>query len=284
MRQATRVQERIAGSRATDAGPQSAGSPPGGGLRAEVLLILGVSVGIAAIQAAVYLVGDLTSRRPLADTQAVLNNSQAPGRPNLDLALQLVGILAGVLPALLALHLLTRDGALPQLGLTRWGPARRTEVPGGGPLRDLGQGTLLAAVIGIPGLLLYLGSHALGLSVQLVPESLPAVWWRVPVLVAAAAQNALLEEVIVVGYLLTRLAALGWRPGRTLAASAVLRGSYHLYQGLSGFAGNLIMGLIFGAVFQRTRRVLPLIIAHFLLDTIAFVGYAALHGHVSWLP
>jgi membrane protease YdiL (CAAX protease family) len=63
-----------------------------------------------------------------------------------------------------------------------------------------------------------------------------------------------------------------------------LRGGYHLYQGLSGFAGNLVMGVIFGAVFQRTRRVLPLIIAHTLLDAVAFVGYVLLHGHVSWLP
>jgi membrane protease YdiL (CAAX protease family) len=271
-----------------------------------VLLVLGVSIGIAAIQAAVYLVGELTSRRALADTQAVLNSSQAPDRPNLDLALQLVSILAGVLPALLALHLLARDGMLPRLGLARTdppladppqtSPARAGGAQGEVPRedvsrdlrrdigRDLRQGALLAAVIGVPGLLLYLGSHALGLSAQVVPESLPAVWWRVPVLVASAAQNALLEEVIVVGYLLTRLETLGWRPGRALAASAVLRGGYHLYQGLSGFAGNLVMGLIFGAVFQRTRRVLPLIIAHTLLDAVAFVGYVLLHGHVSWLP
>ena len=28
----------------------------------------------------------------------------------------------------------------------------------------------------------------------------------------------------------------------------------------------------------------PLIIAHFLIDAVAFVGYALLAGHVSWLP
>jgi len=27
-----------------------------------------------------------------------------------------------------------------------------------------------------------------------------------------------------------------------------------------------------------------MIIAHTLIDTGAFVGYLALHGHVSWLP
>ncbi len=34
------------------------------------------------------------------------------------------------------------------------------------------------------------------------------------------------------------------------------------------------MGLIFGYWFHRTGRVAPLIIAHTILDIVAFVGYA----------
>jgi hypothetical protein len=30
--------------------------------------------------------------------------------------------------------------------------------------------------------------------------------------------------------------------------------------------------------------VTPFIVAHVLIDAVTFVGYAALHGHVSWLP
>jgi membrane protease YdiL (CAAX protease family) len=44
------------------------------------------------------------------------------------------------------------------------------------------------------------------------------------------------------------------------------------------------MGLIFGYLYKRWGRVMPMIIAHTLIDTVAFVGYAVLHGHVSWLP
>jgi membrane protease YdiL (CAAX protease family) len=33
------------------------------------------------------------------------------------------------------------------------------------------------------------------------------------------------------------------------------------------------MGLVFGYWFHRTRRVLPLVVAHTLLDVVAFVGY-----------
>ena len=243
-------------------------------LRAEVLLVLGVSVGASAAFAVVDLIGKLTARIPLAQSQATLNGSYAPGRPLLDLALQLVSLGFGAVPALLAVHLLRRSAVPPAavgLDASRPGP-------------DLVRGLLLAAVVGIPGLLVYLGAHALGLSAVVVAEALPAVWWRIPVLVLSAVVNAALEEVVVVAYLLTRLSRLGWRPGRALLASALLRGGYHLYQGFGAFVGNAVMGLLFGRVFQRTGRVMPLVIAHTVLDTVAFVGYALLHGHVSWLP
>jgi membrane protease YdiL (CAAX protease family) len=104
------------------------------------------------------------------------------------------------------------------------------------------------------------------------------------VLILSAAQNGTLEEILVIGYLLRRLDQLGWTPPRAIAASAVLRGSYHLYQGLGGFLGNAVMGVIFGVLYRRWGRVTPLIIAHTLIDAVTFVGYAALHGRVSWLP
>jgi membrane protease YdiL (CAAX protease family) len=96
----------------------------------------------------------------------------------------------------------------------------------------------------------------------------------VPVLVLAAVQNALLEEVVVVGYLLDRLPRLGWTLPAAVAASAFLRGTYHLYQGFGPFVGNAVMGVVFALVYLRTRRVMPLVIAHTLLDVVAFVGYA----------
>jgi membrane protease YdiL (CAAX protease family) len=117
-----------------------------------------------------------------------------------------------------------------------------------------------------------------------VAESLPDIWWRIPVLLLSAFQNAAVEEVVVVGYLLSRLDKLGVRPSRAIAISAVIRGSYHLYQGVGGFIGNAVMGVIFGTLYRRWGRVTPLLIAHFLIDAVAFVGYALLAGHVSWLP
>jgi membrane protease YdiL (CAAX protease family) len=265
-----RLSERVTRTEESQPAPMATGRD----LRAEVLLVLGVSVGASAVFAVVNLIGRLTARIPLAQSQATLNGSYAPGRPLLDLTLQLLSIGFGVVPALLAVHLLRRTGV----------PATAIGLDRGRPRQDLFRGVLLAAVIGIPGLLLYLAAHALGVSAIVVAEALPDVWWRIPVLILSAAMNAVLEEVVVVGYLLTRLSRLGWRPGPALLASAVLRGSYHLYQGFGAFLGNAVMGLLFGRVFQRTGRVLPLVIAHTILDSVAFVGYALLHGRVSWLP
>lgn len=242
-----------------------------GRIKWEIWLVLGVSLGMSALYAVTDLVQALTRPTPLSSQVAALNTSQST-RHVFDLIFQLLGITSNLVPALLAVYLLARDGREGRLGLdTRH--LRRDGILGAG----------LALLIGIPGLGLYVAAHALGISLTVVAESLPDVWWRYPVLVLSAVQNAALEEIVVVGYLLTRLSDLGVKRRNALLASAVLRGSYHLYQGFGAFFGNAVMGLIFGYFFTRTRRVVPLIVAHALIDTVSFVGYALLAGRVSWL-
>src|SRR4029077_7075267 len=102
------------------------------------------------------------------------------------------------------------------------------------------------------------------------------VWWSAPVLILLAIGNAVLEEIVVVGYLVVRLREIGLATPVVVAASAVLRGSYHLYQGFGGFVGNAAMGVVFALFFLRFKRIVPLIIAHSLLDIVAFVGYTVL--------
>ena len=151
------------------------------------------------------------------------------------------------------------------------------------PGRDLWRGVALAAVIGLPGLGLYAGAKALGFNTTVAAANLAEHWWTVPVLVLAAAQNAVLEEVVMVGYLFTRWLRAGWSLPAVLVTSALIRGSYHLYQGFGGFLGNAVMGLVFGWLYARTRRVGPLVVAHTILDVVAFVGYALLKNHLGWL-
>ncbi|XIE77742.1 CPBP family intramembrane glutamic endopeptidase [Streptomyces sp. SBR177] len=255
--------------------------PPGGPsrriLRSETLLVLALSLGASGVSALISFIGSLTKPGALKEQAATLNGSYAPGRPWLDLAWQLFGIATALVPVALVAHLLLREGAGAR-GLRAIGFDRTRPWP------DLGRGALVAAGIGSAGLAFYLAARAAGFNLTVVPESLPDVWWKYPVLILSAIQNSVLEEVIVVGYLLRRLDQLGWSPRASLAASSVLRGSYHLYQGIGGFVGNLVMGVVFVWLYRRWGRVGPLVVAHALLDIVAFVGYGLLAGKVGWLP
>ncbi|GIF25088.1 membrane protein [Paractinoplanes tereljensis] len=240
-------------------------------LTGEIVIVLFLSLGQSAVYAVVSLIAKLTAGKPLSSQSAVLNASRSP-RPYLDLTYQLLEIGFSLIPVALVLYLLMRDQI----------PVRRTlGLTADRPGFDLGWGTLLAAGIGIPGLGLVYVAKLLGLNATIVPAALQSVWWAVPVLVLSAVQNAVLEEVIVVGYLMTRLKAMSVQVVWVVAASAVLRGSYHLYQGFGAFIGNAVMGVVFALFFLRFKRVMPLIVAHSILDIAAFVGYTLLPA--SWL-
>lgn len=235
-------------------------------LGTETLLVLGLSLGQSAVYAAVSIAAKLTADGPLSAQTAALNTSRS-ARPYLDLTYQLLGIAFALLPVLLAVHLLARDPG---------NPARTLGLDARRPGSDLARGVGLAALIGLPGLALFWAAAQLGVNASLVPAALPDLWWTVPVLILAAVQNSILEEVIVVGYLTTRLRQLQWRVVAIVATSALLRASYHLYQGFGAFVGNAVMGVVFSLFYLRTRRVMPLVVAHAVLDIFAFVGYALL--------
>ena len=234
--------------------------------RAEILLVLAVTFGISGIRALLRLADALIDPVPLNEQQVALSTTQSHSLW-LDLGLQLCS--AGVLLAYggLALFLLAGDGI--RLLAPTW--------------RDLGWGAVLAAVIGLPGLALYAAAVHLGLSREVIPTTLEHPGSEIPVLLLWSAANAFGEEIVVVMYLLTRLRQLGWGLPAALSASSVLRGSYHLYQGISAGFGNIIMGVVYGWFYWRTGRVWPLVIAHFLIDAVAFVGYSALGGDLSVL-
>ncbi len=242
-------------------------------LRWEIFVVFAVSLGASGLNALLSLIGSLLSRQALSSQQALLVGPLATNS-GLDLVLQLVSIAEALAPVALVLYLMARSGEPPSvMGLDASQPGR-----------DLLRGAVLAAVIGGAGLGLYLAAFHLGMSLTIVPESLPNVWWRIPVLLLSAAHDGILEEILVIGYLLRRLDQLGWTPWVAIVAAAVLRGSYHLYQGFGAFIGNAAMGIIFGVLYRRWGRVTPMIVAHTLIDAVTFVGYAALVGKVSWLP
>lgn len=247
--------------------------PPPKYLRWELFAVFAVSLGASGLNALLSLIGSLLRKQSLSSQHALLIGSQSPIQWY-DLVLQLVGIAEALTPVVLVLYLMARSGEPPSvMGLDASQPGR-----------DLARGAVLAAVIGGAGLGLYIAAFHLGISLNIVPESLPNVWWRIPVLLLSAAHDGILEEILVIGYLLRRLDQLGWTPWKAIVVAAILRGSYHLYQGFGAFVGNAVMGIIFGVLYRRWGRVMPMIIAHALIDAVTFVGYAALVGKVSWLP
>ncbi|HEX7352987.1 CPBP family intramembrane glutamic endopeptidase [Brachybacterium sp.] len=242
-------------------------------LRAEVLIVLGLSLGQSAVYSLLSLVQALAAG-PLSGQSTSLNSSL---RENawLDLLYQLLSISFTLVPVALAVLLLTLTaGSLHQALVDLGADLAR-------PLRDLWQGLLITAGIGLPGLAIYYLGRLLGATVEVIPAALDTHWWTLPILVLHAVKNAVLEEVVVVGYLFQRLERLGWSPRRIIVVSAMLRGAYHTYQGVGPGLANLVMGLVFGEWYRRTRRTMPLVIAHTLLDVFAFVGYALLQDVIA---
>lgn len=242
-------------------------------LRVELALLLAVTFGASGLRATLRLVEALTDPTPLNEQEALLNQSQSH-LAWLDPAFQL--ITSGVLLAwggLAAFLLLRHLPPQPAEHLTSR-PALRLRIRA----KDWPHGAGLAALIGLPGLAFYALAVHLGASKVVVPSGLGEHWWTLPSLLLNAWANGVAEELIVVAWLATRLRQLNVRWPAIFAASALLRASYHLYQGLSAGLGNAVMGLIFIEYFRRTGRVWPLVIAHGLIDTVAFAGYALAGG------
>jgi membrane protease YdiL (CAAX protease family) len=228
-------------------------------LAEEVVVVLMLSLLASAVYAIILLI-----RGPVSGV-VVFASDQSP-----RFADQVFAFVFDLAPVYLVWHLVRRSGE----GLEGIGLALDR------PRRDLGRGVVLFMIVGIAGIGVYLAAVALHVNRFVVPVPPMGHWWTVPALVLDSAKFALVEEVIVLAYLVTRLRQLGWSERSAIVASALLRGSYHLYQGWGGFAGNLAMGLLFAWLFTKTRRAWPFVVAHFLLDLGSGVGFLLFRSHL----
>ncbi|KUI41016.1 CAAX protease [Mycobacterium sp. IS-1590] len=250
--------------------PDELTDPARRALRIEIVVVLAVTFGLSAYSALLNLIESVLLG--LSGQVVALNPRRSPF-DLIDLGLNLVWVFQLSAWGALGVYLLWRSGiALKSIGLGR--PRWRTDLLGG-----LG----LAALIGLPGLALYQVARLLGMNADVEPAELYDTWWRIPVLLLTALANGWAEEVLVVGYLITRLRQLRVSPAAAVVVTSVLRALYHLYQGFGAGLGNLAMGVVFGYVYLRTGRLWPLIVAHALIDAVAFVGYALAAGHLGWL-
>jgi membrane protease YdiL (CAAX protease family) len=230
---------------------------------AEIFIVLGLSLGASAAYSVVAIVNRLTRVESLSEQSTALNTSLS-SRPTFDLIYQLMSVFFGLMPVALVCFLLWQ-ATRPHLG--------RLGIDFTRPARDSVQGLALTLVIAIPGIGIYLLGRELGITVPVEASALGVFWWSIPILLLRAALAGITEEVIVVGYLFARLRDLGWGKWSIILTSAALRGSYHLYQGFGALVGNFAMGVFFGWLYTRFGRVLPLVIAHFVLDAAIFIGY-----------
>ena len=99
---------------------------------------------------------------------------------------------------------------------------------------------------------------------------LKAFSWYIWFAIALVANSAA-EELVARAYMIDRLEKLFGKTWIAVLVSAVLFGSYHIHQGMIiGLVGATMTGIVLGIYFARTRKLLPLIVAHSVYSLIYF--------------
>lgn len=175
----------------------------------------------------------------------------------------IVGILAYLPVACvvpLALFLLRRTGDTPaKLGLGR--PGLKSDVWPALGLIGASWGSEFVLLIPFAPLIAHHKSLVNATPLGHVPGYY--VLWGL----AISATTAVAEEVLMNGYLLTRMQQLGWTPRSVLILAVALRTSYHVYYGI-GFILTVPFAYFMTRSFQKNGRLTRTILAHFLFDGI----------------
>lgn len=108
-------------------------------------------------------------------------------------------------------------------------------------------------------------------SAKHVQFKLNADWFSIVLVIMI---NSVYEEVLFIGYFFKRLEK--YSPVWIIGFSLLLRTLLHTYQGYIMLFSIVPMGLVFGYYYYRYRKLWPLIIAHGLINIMAF---SAMHFH-----
>jgi membrane protease YdiL (CAAX protease family) len=122
-------------------------------------------------------------------------------------------------------------------------------------------------------------SYAYVAAAELFPPPEIAGWYfdrpsskaEVLLLVAMSAANGFSEELVIWGFLFTRLSQLTGRSGLMVPVCAAIFASYHLYQGPAAMVSIFVIGLVYGVCFWRLRRLWPLVFVHAVWDVVAYL-------------
>jgi membrane protease YdiL (CAAX protease family) len=191
----------------------------------------------------------------------LLNNGPSPG-PHISNARWSINIIHEITSLCLLRYVLSRRNLrFRDLGL-RWS------------LRDVGLGVSLAGA----SYAMYAMGHALthflhnaifSPARNFTPRDFfghPAVLF-----VPFSILNPFFEELIVRAYLMTEVKDLTESSALAVVISVVVQSSYHLYYGWEGAIALSFLFLTFALYYARSRRALPLIVAHGFFDIYALV-------------
>jgi hypothetical protein len=133
-----------------------------------------------------------------------------------------------------------------------------------------------------------LGSHVLlwfhlqGFYLYPTPVQLPLAALTAAQL-GVSISAGIVEEIVVLGYLVRRLEQRGFTVGAVVAIDVAVRVSYHLYYGWNAVPIAL-WALVTVLVYLRIRRLLPFILCHIAWDAaIPFRAFYPGLYHVLWI-
>ncbi len=233
----------------------------------EILVVLSIFPGEAVASALISLAQTLTNY----DNGSAHSPALTPRHPVLGALLLSLDLILSTGPALVALYLLTVSGGRARaigLDLTR-------------PRADLARAAKVVLYAFVPGFLL------LGFLIHLTPHihlitdpTKPALplWFAIPAVVTSI-NAGIVEEIVVLGFLVHRLEQRGWDGWQLYAVCIAVRISYHLYYG-TGAIGLTVWAGMMVLLYRRRRRLLTFIAAHVLWDLNAGLG-SIVHGRAG---
>lgn len=226
----------------------------------ETLVVLSIFPLGATITAITFLLMHITTGVEYSSQGLVII-----GEPELSLALTIGIVMAGFAAAGLVVFLLVRNGeGIESIGLA--GHRLRRDLALVLPVWIFVQvipqelGSTLVTDFHLP-------------RYAVAGPGLPAFFLAVALL--KSLQAAVVEEIVVLGYLVRRLEQRGWSATTVVVIAVLVRVSYHLYYG-PGVLPIVLWAIASVLMYRWLRRLLPFIICHFTWDaTIAINDYVS---------
>lgn len=229
-------------------------------LLAEIVVVFLVTLGTSSVGSAIDL-ANILNRVPTYDTPFVVF---IPGHMALSVTLASAYLLVHVVGVVgLVVYMLYRSReSVRSIGLSfgRWRRDIVLVIPY----------ALLGLILLRVGFLAPLAGATAAQSTGRLPVPAPFAW----VAVLRSVEAGLVEEFVVLAFVITRLRQIGVHPIAVIWISALLRASYHLEYGAAAL-GPLLFGVGFGIVYMVTRRLAPAIAVHAGYDVfVSFQNFA----------